>query len=74
MSDIDIFTEYGVFVQHGSSEVLLKCFRKYEVLEQWRGIVEDDMQQKITAIRARQVNIQRGAWSDEASPVEAGNG
>ena len=63
----ETYTEYGVFVQHGSAEVLLKSFRKPEVLEQWRGLLEDDLQQKITAVRTRQVSIQRGEWTEAAS-------
>lgn len=66
MSDVETYTEYGVFVAHGSAEVLLKTFRKADVLEQWRGFLEDDLQQRITAVRTRQVTIQRGEWYESA--------
>jgi hypothetical protein len=56
------YTEYGVFTRHGSSEVLLKTFRKPETIGIWRRMHPDF---EVTRIRIRTVT--KGEWFDSSA-------
>lgn len=61
------YTEYGVFVRHGSDQLLYRTFRKAEMLEVWRECIPEDIAAKISSVRTRQVSIQHGEWTETLS-------
>ena len=63
MSDMESYTEYGVFVWHGSAQMLYRTFRKFEVLELWRDSVLPDGVQ-IASIKTRPMTVQYGEWTE----------
>ncbi|MFC0626137.1 hypothetical protein [Kribbella deserti] len=63
MADTETYTEYGVFLNHGSAQILYTTFRKAETVGIWRRTQPADVLARITSIRTREVTIQRGAWS-----------
>lgn len=59
--EIETYTEYGVFVQHGSAEILQVTFGRSEAVAIWR-IAHPNVH--VTSVRSRQVTKQIGMWSE----------
>lgn len=59
----ETFTEYGVFVWHGSAEMLYKTFKQVQSIGLWRSTISPEEARKISSIRTREVMIHRGMWS-----------
>lgn len=59
----ETYTEYGVFVWHGTAEVLYRTFKKAETGGIWRNTVTDEEAARISSFKKRQVTVQLGEWS-----------
>jgi hypothetical protein len=64
----ETYTEYGVFVQHGKSELLHKTFRKVEMVGVWRRCNPDT---HVTSVRTREVVMRISEWSQPIIGVQA---
>ena len=64
MSYTESYTEYGVFIWHGSSQVLYRTFKQAQTVGIWRRTIADDEAAKIASVMTRTVSIQRGEWTD----------
>jgi hypothetical protein len=60
VSATETYTEYGVFVWHGSAQVLHKTFRKAEMVDVWRRCNRDV---EVASVRSRPVSVQLGEWA-----------
>jgi hypothetical protein len=60
----ETYTEYGVFVWHGSAQMLHKTFKKAEMVGVWRTCNRDV---EIASIRTRPMTVQYGEWTEVES-------
>lgn len=64
MTSTESYTEYGVFVWHGSSQVLYRTFREAEQVGIWR-ICNGDIE--VASVRTRPMTVQYGEWTEVES-------
>lgn len=61
MTYTESYTEYGVFVWHGSAQMLHKTFRKAESVDIWRRCNRDV---EIASVMTRPMTVQYGDWAE----------